>query len=251
LCNTVKFLLIAIISLNIISCHKEAGNKSLPVKINNKVISRAITDTSRNKHIAVYYQKVCPSYPEYKFSFYPDSSVEYFDSIVITSNNRLIQKIDLSEDSNNPCYHVRWIEGSDFSLTDYNFDNYGDLSLFLGTGFPHNESYLIYLFNPKTNKFEYNEKLNSLLNVYPDSASKTISSEYNETHDQPLDEVYKWVNGRLVLIERESVVRAGHSFKGDETEYWVYTHERRIRGKLKVIEKRKIIDYDSIPNKRY
>lgn len=251
MCNKIKYLLIAIILLNILSCRKETGDKNLPVKINNKVISRAITDTLDKKHIAVYYQRVNPSYPLYKFSFYPDSSAEYIDSIIITNDNKLIQKIDLSEDAKNSFYPIRWIEESDFSLTDYNFDNYGDLSIFLGTGFPHNESYLIYLFNPQKNKFEYHEKLNSLLNVYPDSATKTISSEYNETHDQPLDEVYKWVNGRLVLIERESVVRAGKVFSGDDTKYWVYTHERRIRGKLKVIEKRKIIDYDSIPNKRY
>ncbi len=94
-------------------------------------------------------------------------------------------------------------DSSDDPITiDMNFDGYNDLSFTKGSGygpFWTNISYEFYLYNPISNKFEYNYDLSGLINPEPYSDQKKIYcyTKMNFMGTNSLNQEYVWNENKL------------------------------------------------------
>lgn len=114
--------------------------------------------------------------------------------IKIYSQNKLIQVIKnpgLINDVTNVIEAV-----------DVNFDGFLDLIVYAQSGGAGpNNSNNYYVFNPKTKKFIFNEMLSNLSQPRIDSKTKTVYAAWRDGAATHGSEKYKWINGKLVLIE--------------------------------------------------
>lgn len=185
------------------------------------------------------------SLPQYEFKLYTsnDTSFIYYDSLVIQDDkNRIIQTIyfkDIYDEEDELWTSKIFFQGLDF--IDLNFDGYLDLDLFISAGATGNYNSLYWLFEPDSNLFIYNDQLSNLVSLSVDSSQKLIYS-YIKPGDayEYESETYKYINGTLTLIRKESFLRAiGKKY-----------HEKKIyerkQGKLRLISKKheKIKGYD-------
>lgn len=78
--------------------------------------------------------------------------------------------------------------------SDYNFDGYNDIASTVGdgSGFQAVDTYLIFLYNPKTKKFEYNKKLSELENISLDTQKKEIYEFFGYREDGFRRDGYVW-----------------------------------------------------------
>lgn len=84
---------------------------------------------------------------------------------------------------------------------DFNFDGYQDLRLMTSWGATGNHVYSVWLYDPVTHRFVYNNALSQLNNIDIDLASHTIQSHGNSSADSWGGSSYRWENNTLVLIE--------------------------------------------------
>jgi len=63
------------------------------------------------------------------------------------------------------------------TLEDYNFDGYNDISSVAGN-VSSVDTYVIFLYNPKTNKFDYSPALSKLKNISINKEEETIQQSY-------------------------------------------------------------------------
>ncbi|MFA6252280.1 MAG: hypothetical protein WCX74_02680 [Candidatus Paceibacterota bacterium] len=93
------------------------------------------------------------------------------------------------------------IEGhADLSFNnDYNFDGYKDISVLVDVA--QNNSYGIYLYNQKENKYIFNEKLSELSDISVDANKKEIISFWKGGVGWWSQDAYKYVDGKIILFE--------------------------------------------------
>lgn len=106
---------------------------------------------------------------EYSFKFNTDTSGYKLLSIKVYSKDKLHQLIKTNKE----------ISEKEFSLLDWNFDGYKDITVLYNRG-SGGSSYWIWNYNLKTHKFLYNKKLSEVLGLEIDSVSKKAICNYRE-----------------------------------------------------------------------
>ena len=86
-------------------------------------------------------------------------------------------------------------------LVDINFDGYKDISLFrMSGGAGPNSTENIWIYNPKTGKFIYDQKLSDFTQLFVDKKKKTIMTAFRNGCCDHSSETYKYINGKLTLV---------------------------------------------------
>ncbi|TRX35331.1 hypothetical protein FNW52_11465 [Flavobacterium sp. ZT3R18] len=104
---------------------------------------------------------------------------------------QVIKKPGLINDTENVLY-----------TQDVNFDGYQDLVVYAqssGSGPNNTDNY--YVFNPKTQKFIFNDALSNLSQPQIDFKSKTVYAAWRGGAATHGAEKYKWIKGKLILVE--------------------------------------------------
>lgn len=112
-----------------------------------------------------------------------------------------------------------------FSCEDLNFDGYKDILLEYSDG-SGGGSYNVWLFNPKTGRFDYNKEISQLTDPTPDSASRTLTSYYEDGACCGTVSKYRFHHGKLDPISEEETIR------GDEPNRLVQTTKLFGHGKV-------------------
>ena len=124
--------------------------------------------------------------------------------------------------------------------TDYNFDGRGDLAL--ETAFKNgNASYCIWLYNPKTKRFEFSQTLSQLTNPSPDAKTHTVVS-YSKGECEPCyhRETYRWSKGQLVPVREESITPAEVGLQLPGGCGWLHTVREEKNGKMEFVSRSQV-----------
>jgi hypothetical protein len=115
-------------------------------------------------------------------------------SIKIKAKNKLLQVIKNPGLINDP-KNILYTE-------DVNFDGFLDLVVYAQSGGagPNNTNNY-YIFNPKTQKFVFNDALSNLSQPEINLKTKTIFAAWRSGAANHGAEKYNWINGKLVLVE--------------------------------------------------
>jgi len=89
---------------------------------------------------------------------------------------------------------------------DYNFDGFLDFAIHDGhsSNWEPDIMYKIFLYNQQTKSYSLNKELSELPNIRINNETQTIFSD-----DGPVTSEYKWINGKLELIESVSQFFSG------------------------------------------
>ena len=182
-------------------------------------------------HGATFTTKIAPDLPQFTFKVIPE-----------------VQKPDGAGNPQSTIHEVRvyrgtsteplqsltgceWLgmeapyRGSDwFRVEDMNFDGYSDVFVMTGWGATGNESGCVWLFNPKTGRFEFSKEFSDLGSYTLDPATKTITTRGHAGADMIEAAKYTVENNRLVLI-----VTVSQYFDPDRQEYHCVVKQRRGR----------------------
>jgi hypothetical protein len=87
------------------------------------------------------------------------------------------------------------------NMADMNFDGYYDL-LLQTTGKDHNFNFCVWLYNPKTQRFDASPALSALVNPRPNAKDRTVTAFVNQgclggCHET---RTFKWNKGQLQLV---------------------------------------------------
>lgn len=86
---------------------------------------------------------------------------------------------------------------------DVNFDGYTDIVLFSNSYEGSSTSSAVWLFNPETRKFEFNQELSRMTNLAVDPKKKTLTSSNSCCAGLfATRETYQWHGDKIELIER-------------------------------------------------
>lgn len=125
---------------------------------------------------------------------------------------------------------------------DYNFDGHYDLAL--ETAFSKgNASYCIWLYNPKTGRFEFSQALSALTNTQPDANTHTVISYTKGNCDICFRrETYRWSKGQLVPVREESIVPADLGLQLPGGCGWLKTVREEKNGKMQFVSRDQVND---------
>jgi hypothetical protein len=133
--------------------------------------------------------------------------------------------------------------------TDYNFDGHGDLALETASK-QGNVSYCIWLYNPKTRRFEASKQLSELTNPSPDSQTHTVVS-YSKGECPPCyhRETYRWSKGQLIPVREESVEPADLGLQLPGGCGWLHTVKEEKNGKMVFVSRSQVNSFgqDCVP----
>lgn len=147
------------------------------------------------------------------------SEIGTIDGIKVYKNKQLVQVIKkpgLLSDSTQL-----------INVVDVNFDGYPDLEIYSHDGGAGpNNGYNYYIYNPARQRFIYNSTLSDLTQTSINTKSKSISAAWRNGAGNHGFEKYKWIKGRLTLVEYYET----RYLEGDNVEE---THNKMINGKMK------------------
>jgi len=126
----------------------------------------------------------------YSFKFVTDTTKLSLKQIKIYDNGRLVQTIN----TNKIC------KNNQFSLIDWNFDGYKDISVVYNCG-SGGCAYWIWNYSPKLKKFIYNSVLSEVLGLEMDSVSKYIVFHFRDGVHQEYWDTMKYNNNKLALVK--------------------------------------------------
>ncbi len=116
---------------------------------------------------------------------------------------------------------------------DLNFDGFED-SNFLAFYSPHLDKslYCVYLWDGKTSQFRFSKEISDVAeNIAPHPENKTISMRDDWQGGLWEESTYRWNNGKLELIEQESLVLGG-SEQADKGCRLLSTCRRLVEGEM-------------------
>ena len=111
-----------------------------------------------------------------------------------------------------------------FRVSDMNFDGYADVFVLTTWGATGNEGGCVWLFEPKTGRFEFSKEFSELGTYALDPETKTITTRGHSGADTIDAAKYVVENNRPVLI-----VTVSQDFDSDKEEYHCVVKERRGR----------------------
>lgn len=162
--------------------------------------------------------------PEYKFRvvWTQESAIE-LDRIEVTKGDdpKVLQTLTV-EDSFAPVLSLE--------AQDVDFDGYNDLVFLADAGATGNTSYMVWLFDPKTNTFVAHPEFRDLTSMSVDPKSKRIHTHAKGGMAGMIyeDETYVWQDSKLVVVESETQEEIG------ESQYLYRTERKREGADLKV-----------------
>ena len=74
---------------------------------------------------------------------------------------------------------------------DYNFDGYNDLATLASSGSGYS-TILVFLYNPKSNTFEFSRDISSKINIYPNKDEKILEQRFGSMNDGYSLNLFKW-----------------------------------------------------------
>lgn len=180
-------------------------------------------------------QKTSESLPAFTFKFLGDPETKVVNSVTVTdtSSGKQIQDLQAANDYE----EMESPPGDDFfTLEDINFDGYKDLGLVLFWGGTGNTATSYWLFNPKTKQFAFSKDYDSISTHTLDPKRKQINTHSNGGHAGMIysDETYEVRNNKPVLIREVS------QDYDEKKGYYVEETRELVKGKLKVVSKKKI-----------
>lgn len=196
--------------------------------------------------------KIHQNYPAYYFYQFrhDDSSRTYFDSILVVDNKKQkIQNISFKGTIAEENYSkLPDIGEPAFDFLDLNFDDYLDLRFYSSPG-SRNDYYDYWLFNPKTKKYIYNSKLSNIANLEVDTLKNQLYSYYYTGFNEYEYEVYKLINNKPMLMEKE-IVYSVYYENLDKISPEDYTKEiyKRKNGRLVLISKKRMTNEEFYDN---
>ncbi len=132
---------------------------------------------------------------------------------------------------------------------DYNFDGYSDLALETASQ-QGNASYCIWLFNPKTRRFEASRQLSQLTTPSPDVKTHTVVA-YSKGECPPCyhRESYRWSKGQLIPVREESVTPADLGLQLPGGCGWLHTVKEGKDGKMVFVSRSQVnsLGQDCLP----
>lgn len=124
--------------------------------------------------------------------------------------------------------------GQPYTINDYNFDGYDDLSFpsFYGNVQRFQQ---VYLYNSSRKVLEENAALSEVACIQTDKKAKTITGYcFHSSAAENWTETYTWRKGRLLLIGKEGTMPCAP----DQNCYYTY-RQKRIKGKMVFLYKTK------------
>jgi hypothetical protein len=160
-----------------------------------------------------------------------DCSIKSF-SIIRQSDNKLIQTIEAPDNS----FFRDLAKDQLFIIEDVNFDGFNDLGIIQFIPAAPNIPYYYWTYNSNTKQFQRDTTLEEITSPEFHHDKKIITSFWRANCCDHGTSTYKYINGKLVLIEEEEVALAPK----DDKKY-IRTVKKRVNGKMilvkKVIEK--------------
>jgi hypothetical protein len=120
----------------------------------------------------------------YKFNL--DSSGYFLKSIIVYSDFKKIQKINVNQ----------MVEGNNFQLLDWNFDGYKDISVLSSSG-SGGRVYFVWNYVPNSYRYIYNKTLSGYIGLELDSISKYIIFHYRAGYSEEKWDTFSYVNNKL------------------------------------------------------
>ena len=177
---------------------------------------------------------------QFSGSKFPDTASGGYDKIkVYEGKDRLLQTINIADvnpfgDDFATCPDPG--TGSDIIIEDMDFDGIDDFRIVAMLPPGPNIPYICFLWDKKLGKFVHAEFLDDMTSPEFDSKSKLMISNNRESANIYTRDVYKYSNGRPLLIE--TVMTEYKKLKdanGKLKLYEVKTTKKLINGKMKVI----------------
>ncbi|MEA4872650.1 MAG: hypothetical protein VB076_07555 [Synergistaceae bacterium] len=176
---------------------------------------------------------------------FPDTASGGYDKIkVYEGKNQLLQTINIADvnsfgDDFTTCPDPG--TGSDIIIEDMDFDGINDFRIVAMLPPGPNIPYICFLWDKKLGKFVHADFLDDMTSPEFDSKAKLIISNNRESANKYTRDVYKYSNGRPLIIE--TVITEYKKLKdanGKLKLYEVKTTQKLINGKMKVtgIEKK-------------
>ncbi len=171
---------------------------------------------------------------------FPDTAFGGYDKIkVYEGKNQLLQTINIADvnsfgDDFTTCPDPG--TGSDIIIEDMDFDGINDFRIVAMLPPGPNIPYICFLWDKKLGKFVHADFLDDMTSPEFDSKAKLIISNNRESANIYTRDVYKYSNGRPLLIE--TVITEYKKLKdanGKLKLYEVKTTKKLIDGKMKVI----------------
>ena len=133
-----------------------------------------------------------------------ENGMSIFDSIGLIYENNVHELKPAGYDLRLSGYYVDF--SSYISCEDYNFDGFIDI------GFDNshesgslNPKSLIYLYNPQTNFWEFNEILSAISNLSIDTDKKIVSDHHIGAQGSYATRHFKWENNQFTLVYHETM----------------------------------------------
>lgn len=171
---------------------------------------------------------------------FPDTASGGYDKIkVYEGKDRLLQMINIADvdpfgDDFTTCPDPG--TGSDIIIEDMDFDGIDDFRIVAMLPPGPNIPYICFLWDKKSGKFVHAEFLDDMTSPEFDTKAKLIISDNRESANIYSRDVYKYSNGRPLLIETVITEYKKHKdANGKWKLYEVKTTKKLIDGKMKVI----------------
>jgi len=189
--NIIYFLVVLLLA----SCNHSQETSLAQTNISdpeNKVFVKEILNHDQSKHLGFdslngYFGK---EKKQLSIKFNCDTANYTLSSIIVYEGEKVIQKINVNKE----------VSTFDFSLTDWNFDGYPDITVLDNCG-SGGCAYWIWNYSPAQAKFIYNKELSEKLGLELDTLGKFIIFHYREGFSNEIWDSMQYVNNKLSFIK--------------------------------------------------
>jgi len=193
-----------------------------------KASDKNVEENTKNKHV-------------FKYKIHPDLKLMTFVLYDCPKNKFEIEKIEIySKNVSTPFQIIGryWAPLPLFKkerrleALDMNFDGYKDIRLMQEQGATGNIRYHVWLYNPKTRRFDYHQEYGDLCSFSYDPKTKVISTFSKGGHKSNIhsSETYKIINDKLTMVTK---YKQEYNRKDDN---YLYTLWKRVDGKMKIVK---------------
>jgi len=152
-------------------------------------------------HNAIFKNQIIPMTV---FYHYDDDGGYYFTEKITFDYNGDNHTLDIPEDSY-PYNSIGEDSTYNIAVDDFNFDGYMDIAIYNGSG---NTTfwYNYFIYDTKGKRYDYNEELSGLPNIFVNEETQTLNLHTNDGHAGLMytSSDYKWINGKLTLMRTDN-----------------------------------------------
>jgi len=209
------FVIIAITALVFSACTKNnetktykigdtgsAGGEAEPLNIDLSFLEEGTPEqTSQIAHNVTFKNQTIPMIVFYHSN---DEGRYYFTEKITFGYNGDNHTLDIPEDWY-PYNSIGEDSTYNIAVNDFNFDGYMDIAIYNGSG-TSTFWYNYFIYNTKGKRYEYNEELSGLPNIFVNVETQTLNLHTNDGHAGLMytSSDYKWIDGKLTLMRRDN-----------------------------------------------